>query len=146
MNILRQSRMFLAVLLCVGLLLAIDSATDSAEKWYLVDEWQGRKIEVDDDSLSLFDGNNRIQCYSRVTQNNIYAVSLTYVDFLNRSYAIGETKMFDSTGKITHVSPGDPEKYEPIQKNTLGERLYYSLEAYRDAKTLPKPRRVENGR
>ena len=142
MSILRQSHKCWVLLLWVGLLLAIDPSIAFAEKWILVDEWQGRKMEVDDDSLSLFDGNNRIRCYSRVTQNNTYAVSLTFVDFPNRSYAFGEIKMFDSTDKIIAISPGTPDKYEPIQKDTLGESLYYYLQAYRDAETLPKPRRV----
>ena len=146
MNILRRSHKTLVLLLCVGLLMAIVPATVCAERWFLVDEWQGRSVEVDEDSLSLFNGNNRVKCYSKFIQNNIYAISLTYMDLENKSSAFGETKMFDATGKMIDSSPGDPDKYEPIQANTLGEKLFYHLRAYRDVEVYPKPKRVENGR
>ena len=119
--------------------MAIVPASACAERWYIVNEWQGQSVAVDEDSLSLFAGNSRVKCYSKFTQNNIYAISLTYVDIETKSYAFGETKMFDATGKMIASSPGNPEQYEPIQVNTLGEMLFYHLQAYHDVKVYPKP-------
>ena len=115
----------------------------TAEKWSVAAEAASQRIEVDEDSISLLLGKSRAVCQAKFISKGMTAVSRIYVDFPSKSFAFVDIMMIDSAGNQVDASQGDPEKFEPIQANTLGESLYYYLQAYRDVTTLPNPKRVQ---
>ena len=133
------------LLLCIfimGYCLIGSPEIATAEKWAVAAEAASQRIEVDEDSIVLVLGNSRAVCQAKFISKGMTAVSRIYVDFPSKSFAFVDTKMFDAAGNQIDYRHGDPEKFEPIQPNTLGESLYYFLQAYRDVTTLPNPKRL----
>ena len=114
----------------------------SAEKWAVAAEAASQRIEVDEDSIVLVLGNSRAVCQAKFISKGMTVVSRIYLDFPSKSFACVNIMMIDAAGNQVATSQGDPEKFEPIQANTLGESLYYFLQAYRDVTTLPNPKRL----
>ena len=137
---MKNNRCGIIVVLSLTLFLgAIFPASVSAEKWYKVVEDKTQKIEVDDDSLTLIDNNTRVQCWTRITKNNITAISLTRVDIPGESFAIGPTKLYNANGELVSSTQGDLTEYEPFLSDSLGMRLFYYVQAYHDVEVYPKP-------
>lgn len=139
MNKIRRGMiMALSLALLLG---TVFPGTVSAEKWYQVVVNENQKIEVDDDSLTLIDNNNRVQCVSRSTKDNIAAISLIRVDIQGESFAIGPTKLYNAIGELVSTTEGDLTAYQPFLPGSLGMQLFYYVQGYHDIKVYPKPKR-----
>ena len=132
------------VALCLSLALfvgAIFPTGVSAAKWVTVAENESRKIEVDDDSLMLIDGKNRVQCFTRTTSQGVTGMSTIRVDIPSIAFAVGLTKLYNESGEMISSTPGDLTEYQPILPNSLGMQLFYFVQAYHDVMVYPKPTR-----
>ena len=133
------------LLLCIfimGYCLIGSPEIATAEKWAVAAEAASQRIEVDEDSIVLVLGNSRAVCQAKYISKEMTAVSKIYVDFPSKSFAFVDIMMIDAAGNQVAASQGDPEKFELIQASTLGESLYYFLQAYRAVTTLPNPKRL----
>lgn len=128
----------LSLVLCTG---AIFPTSVSAAKWVTVAENESRKIEVDDDSLTLIDGKNRVQCFTRTTSQGVTGMSTIRVDIPGVAFAVGLTKLYNESGEMISSTPGDLAEYQPILPNSLGMQLFYFVQAYHDVTVYPKPTR-----
>ena len=135
-------RRLLLCLFIMGCFLICGPEIATAEKWAVAAEAASQRIEVDEDSIVLVLGNSRAVCQAKFISKGMTAVSRIYVDFPSKSFAFVDIMMIDAAGNQVAASQSDPEKFEPIQANTLGESLYYFLQAYRDVTTLPNPKRL----
>ncbi len=135
-------RRLLLCLFIMGCFLIGGPEIATAEKWAVAAEAASQRIEVDEDSIVLVLGNSRAVCQAKFISKGMAAVSKVYVDFPSKSFACVDIMMIDAAGNQVAASQGDPEMFAPIQANTLGESLYYFLQAYRDVTTLPNPKRL----
>ena len=135
-------RSLLLCILILGCFLIGGPEIARAEKWAVAAEAASQRIEVDEDSIVLVLGNSRAVCQAKFISKGMTVVSRIYLDFPSKSFACVNIMMIDAAGNQVATSQGDPEKFEPIQANTLGESLYYFLQAYRDVITLPNPKRL----
>lgn len=131
----RQLRLIGSLL--IGVVLFVLPLSVQAATWVQVDAYAGASIDVDIDSIRYTDEKTRSQCETKSTHNGMYAISIIYVDFLRKTYAVGKSQLFDGNHKLLSASAGRPESYEPIQPNTLGEKLFQFLEFFREEPASP---------
>lgn len=115
----------------IGLSFFLVTYLAHAATWVQVGSFAGASIQVDIDNLQYTDEKTRVHCETKSSRDGLVAIGKISIDFPRKSYAVGESRLFDASNKLISTSPGQPGVYEPIQPGTLGEDLFRFLYNFR---------------